>query len=225
MITKNNRKFQDFSQRQLVEQRTTLAANAGATEIYNFPLKTNRKATFHGLVDAVAGVVGAAQAITVDATANTGTMGSPHGYVGSVVPGFISASVVPTGWSANTLYYAAIISTTAIKLYATAANALTNDGSTGLIDPTTTGTAVFFTPTVVNACYRIIGTAVNREGNVALVGTPSIVALEDVAAWDCTVTADNTNKTLQVKGTPDASMITRFRVSLQVFDESLDILA
>lgn len=64
---------------------------------------------------------------------------------------------------------------------------------------------------------------VNREGNCAAVGTVNVVALEDVAAWDCTINADNTNKTARIMATPDAGMITRYEIDVRIFDKPVDV--
>lgn len=223
-VTKLLRKFQDFDSRKLLVVRTNLAANAGSSQVAAVAVPTNQRALVRGVVRAAAGVVGAAIAGTVDATANTFTASAVHGYAGTVVPGFVSGTVLPTGWTAATLYYAAIKSTTALKLYDTLANAIADDGATGLIDPTTTGTDVKFTPTVINAEYQVFGAVANREATCALVGTPVVDSLEVISGWACAIQADNTNKALQVMVTPDTAIATRVEVQLEVFVEALDVI-
>lgn len=225
MIIRFPHKFSEFSEKRKVSFKKTLAANAGSSEIYALPVGANKMAMVHGYLRACAGLQGPTISGTVDATANTFTAGSAHGYAGTVIPGFVSATALPAGWSANTLYYAAIINTTTLKLYNTLANAITNDGATGLIDPTTAGTAVKFTPTVIHSVYRLFGAVANRVGSggkCALVGSASVVSAEDVSGWDATIAADDTNKTLQIKATPDTDMDTRYELYLDVFEESLD---
>lgn len=57
-----------------------------------------------------------------------------------------------------------------------------------------------------SAAYRIVGCIDNNASTVALVGTPSVTVIgEDVAGWDATASADNTNKALTITVTGAAS--------------------
>jgi hypothetical protein len=57
-----------------------------------------------------------------------------------------------------------------------------------------------------SAAYRIVGCIDNNASTVALVGTPTVTVIgEDVAGWDASASADNTNKALAINVTGAAS--------------------
>jgi hypothetical protein len=60
-----------------------------------------------------------------------------------------------------------------------------------------------------SAGYRIVGVIKNNAGNTAFIGTPTVTTLgEDVAAWNATAVADNTNDALvlQVTGSTNTTV-------------------
>jgi hypothetical protein len=62
-----------------------------------------------------------------------------------------------------------------------------------------------------SAGYRIDGLIENVGGTTAFVGAPIVTVLgEDVAAWDCTATADNTNDALAITVTGAAGTTIRW---------------
>jgi|GEM_PF-4933215 len=86
----------------------------------------------------------------------------------------LAGGALPSGIFNNTTYYALAVSTTTLKLYTTAANAITA-GSTGLIDITATGT-----------------------GSIQVIGTPSTLQEGDVFvnATGLNVYLNNSSKTI-----------------------------
>jgi len=61
-----------------------------------------------------------------------------------------------------------------------------------------------------NAVYQVIAAGKNTAGTTALIGSPSIVALEEDATWVLTVAANDTDDTLDVMATPDGTNDTDF---------------
>jgi len=62
-----------------------------------------------------------------------------------------------------------------------------------------------------SAGYQIVGLIENIAGTTAFVGIPTVTVLgEDVAAWDCTATADNTNDALVINVTGAAATTIRW---------------
>ncbi len=204
----------------LFEARATLAAAAGASEIFNFPIGVNRQAIVRGVVRAAAGVVGAAVAFTVTNADETFTSASAHG-ITTGTPVVLGGTLAPTGLTLGNVYFAKAVTATTITLHPTSADAVAGTNTSAV---TGDGTAVTLTPTVTIAAYQIFGAAINRVGNTVLVGTPVIDSLEDVSGWACTVTVDNTNDTIQVKITPDTDNATRVEAILEVVDTSADIV-
>jgi hypothetical protein len=219
-VTLNPLSVQNFTDRRLIEESGSYAANAGASALVTIAVPRNKQVIIRGIVRASAGAgPGAPVAVTVDATANTLTSAA-HAFV-SGQPVIVSAAVLPTGFSANTVYYLGVTSTTVGKLYDTKANAVTNNGVTGLIDPTTAGTTVVIIPTTENAVYTITAMIRNRESTITEVGAESVVSLEDVSAWDLTWVIDNSAKTAVLKFTPDPTLASRATAYLEVIETSV----
>lgn len=67
------------------------------------------------------------------------------------------------------------------------------------------------------AVYEVRAAIANKAGTVALVGAAVQTFVgEDTVAWDGSLVADNTAKTLNVQATPDASTATIFWGILEV---------
>jgi hypothetical protein len=220
MIVRSNRSVQDFSERKLWQGKASLAANAGASKVFAVSVPTNSKAVIRGIVRASAGVIAAPIPVTVANGTETFTAGAAHGYT-TVVPCFVTGTVLPAGTVAGTIYYAWGSSTTAFQLYDTMANALVHNGSTGLIAVTTDGTAVNIVPTSVDSVHQVFAAVSNRNGNAVLLGSPVIDSLEVVSGWDCTVTADNTDKNLQLNFTPDTALVTKVEWLVEIYKFAL----
>jgi hypothetical protein len=68
-----------------------------------------------------------------------------------------------------------------------------------------------------SAAYIIQGAIDNNANTVAFVGSPTVTILgEDVGAWDATVAADNTNKSLQILVTGENSKTIRWVASVRL---------
>jgi hypothetical protein len=68
-----------------------------------------------------------------------------------------------------------------------------------------------------SAAYIIQGAIDNNANTVAFVGSPTVTILgEDVAGWDATVAADNTNKSLQILVTGENSKTIRWVAALRM---------
>lgn len=68
-----------------------------------------------------------------------------------------------------------------------------------------------------SAAYKVEGCIDHNAGTVALVGTPTVTILgEDTAAWNVTVTADNTNKVLAINVFGENSKTIRWVCKLEV---------
>lgn len=218
-LTKNPLDFVDFKQAtKIALSAKTLAANAGSTEILSVPVARGTSAIVRGLIYASAGVVVAPFTAVADATADTLTAVA-HGLV-SGQPVYVVGTVQPGGVTATTVYYANAATADTIALYDTAAHAVSG-GPTGLIDITTAGTAVVVTTTTVNAAYTILSLGHNRNNNLTAVGSASVVSVEDVSAWDVTSAADNTNKAVSIKATPDTALDTTYTGWFEVFTSPL----
>lgn len=204
MLTKSLRAVQDFTERKLFQGKASLAGGAGSSEVFAVPVPTNMLAVVRGLVRASVGSPGGAISVTVANGADTLTA-TAHG-ITVPTPCFVKGTGQPGGVTATTIYYAWPTNANTFQLYDTLANAVAHDGGTGLINISSDGSAVKLTPTTVEAVYQVLGTVANRNTNVALIGSPVIDPQEVISGWDCTVAADDTNKTLQVKVTPDAGV-------------------
>lgn len=220
MVIHSPNSVQDFSERKLIQGKVSLAAGLSATAVYAAPVGINTKTIIRGLVRASSGIIGGTQATVVDAGADTFTSVA-HGFV-TVTPMLVSGTVAPTGVTAGTIYYAWPTTVDVVQLYDTLATAATHDGSTGLTNPTTAGTAVKLTPTCVDAVYSILGVVANRNGVAANVGSPVVDAFEVISAWACTIAANVTDDTIEVTVTPDATLVTKVEYLLEVFNLNLD---
>jgi hypothetical protein len=67
------------------------------------------------------------------------------------------------------------------------------------------------------AAYKIEGAIRSDGGTVSFIGTPTKTVLgEDVAAWDVAVSANNTNKTLEITATGEASKTIRWSAVVEL---------
>jgi len=60
------------------------------------------------------------------------------------------------------------------------------------------------------AVYKLVGAIKNIAGTTALVGTVSVTAFEDDAAWAATFVANDTKDTIDLQVTPDTATDTVF---------------
>lgn len=218
-VTTNPSASLEFTDRRLIALGPkALAANAGSTEVLSIPIPRGKQCIIRAILVGAAGVVIAPFAVTADASLDTLTATAHSLLVGQ--PVYVVGTGQPGGVTATTIYYAGVITANTFKLYDTKANAVTGS-ATGLIDITTTGSAVFVTSTVENASYTLFGAAHNRNNNVTAIGSVNVISLEDVAAWDATITADDTNKAMSVKVTPDATLASVYTGWYEVYETTL----
>lgn len=186
----------------------SLAANAGSSVIGRISVPLNMLAHVHAYIKAAAGDLRQLTASAVSTGADTATV-TAHGLVtGSPVLVSNIAGSNPTGLAANTVFYVRAVDANTLSFFATKAQALAN---TPLIDITGAGSNVIIVGTVEQAIYELKATIRNRGGLTSLVGAlNSLFSAEDVAAWDATITADDTNDAVQVNFTPDATLATRY---------------
>ena len=188
--------------------KASFAANAGASALFTLAIAKNSCAYFDCIVRASAGAVAAPLAITTVTNATEVFTLVAHGLLDGD-PVIVGGTAVPTGITAGTVYFVGKIDADTFKLYATSADALVPQNP---INCTSDGTAVTVTKTAIQAVYRVQGVVRNRLGYTTLVGSPSIVAFEDVAGWAATIAANNTDDTAEVSVTPDVDLATSYEV-------------
>jgi hypothetical protein len=200
-----------------VNSREVFAANAGASVIANIAVPSGCMVVASLRARASAGVANRVAVTAVNAS-ETFTAPAGHGFTTGMVA-FCVGTAQPTGVSATTAYFLNVATNT-IKLYDTAANAVTG-GGTGLVSFTTDGTSVVLIGAPLSAAYFLRVAAKNQNGVTALVGSADLVAFEDVSAWALTATANNTTDVLEIKGTPDGNVATAFEIVGEVQTLSL----
>ena len=212
-----NKTLSKVAARKQISASASFAANAGASVITAVPVPKNCMVLVTGRAFASAGALNGF-AVTADASTDALTK-TAHGVV-TGTPVFLTGTAVPTGTTENTVYYARAATADTITLYDTEAHAVSG-GGTGLVDITAAGTAVKLYTLTQNAAYTIQFAGRNLNGTTALIGSADLNAFEEISAWDLTVVANDTNDTLEVKGTPDATLATRFYVDLEVTTQSV----
>lgn len=196
----------------------SLAANSGSTKIYGVPLTNPGDVKFvRATVKCSIGRQGNAQVFVVDATANTFTLVG-HGITVSGTPIVVGGTAVPAGFTAGTVYYAGVTSTSVLQVYDTPAHAVTNDGATGLINPTSAGTAVTVTTVQQLAVYVAQASGRNQNGTAVILGANNALStFEDIAAWDCAWAVNTSTNTLDLKVTPDVQNITQVDAFIEIY--------
>lgn len=221
--------FQDFAishpkqlNRQTLQFSGVLAANAGATVVGRIPLLANIMGVFQLLIKMAAGDTRQLTIEAVTAGSDTVTI-TAHGFVtGSpVMIGFLAGGALPGGVSGTTIYYARAADANTLAFYSTKAQSIAG-GPTGLLDLTSGGTTPVVIGVVEQAFYIVRGAVRNRNGKVELLGTPNQIALEDVAAWDGNLTADDSNDAASITLTPDVTLNTRYDIVAEYFTESVN---
>lgn len=198
----------------------TLAANAGQTVLATLKVPVNSMMIVRARVRAAVGGFGPIT-VVADAAADTLTHVA-HG-ISSGTPVYVVGTGQPGGVTATTIYYARAASADTITLYDTKAHSVAG-GGTGLVDITSVGAGVNVSPMVLNAFYSLDTAVRNQGGKTSLLGTVNAgLTFEDIAAWDATITANDTTDVLEFKGTPDADLATRFEIEATVETLSLQI--
>jgi len=198
----------------------SLAANAGQSVLTSIKVPVNSMLVVRARVRVAAGAFGPI-AVTADSTTELLTKVA-HG-IPTGTPVFVVGTVQPGGVTATTLYFARAASADTISLYDTKAHAAAG-GGTGLTDITSNGTVVILTPVCLNGYYILDAVVRNQFGKTTLLGAVNAaLTLEDIAAWDVTITANDTTDILEFKGTPDVDLVTRFEIEAAVEQVSLQV--
>lgn len=202
-----------------INQTLSLAANAGSSVLAKFAIPVNMGALVKARLFACAGGL-EVLSVVADAGADTLTLVA-HGVV-TGTPVFVVGGTQPGGVTATTVYYARAASADTITLYGTQAQSVTG-GGTGLVDITTAGATVKVYKTTLNAVYEVAGAFQNRNGTLAIIGSVDKVGYENVAGWDCDIAANNTTDVVEIKGTPDGVLDTRFFVEAEITQFALNV--
>jgi hypothetical protein len=189
--------------------KISLAGGASATAILSLPVANGETLLVEALVQASAGTFQQNKTFVAANTGDTFTL-EDHGLIqGQPV---MAISGLPTGITANTVYYVIKTDDDVIKLASSAANAA---GATAVAISADAAAAVLSTVALIGV-YKVTAAVANKNGVTALVGTPDVVAFEDVAGWACTIQANDTTNALEVDGTPDGVLSTTFDVYAQI---------
>lgn len=206
-------------QRQTVQFQGSLAAGAGATTVGRIPILAGLLVYFEAIIKLAAGDPRQLTIESVSTGGDTVTI-TAHGLItGSpAYVGIAAGGVQPGGLTALTLFYVRAVDANTLSFFTTKANAIAN---TSVVDITSTGTTPILIGTVEQAMYHVRGCCRNRNTVTALLGAvvQALVA-EDVAAWDGTAVADDTNDALALQVTPDATLATRYDIIAEFVTDS-----
>jgi hypothetical protein len=202
---------------QNLQSHGSLAGNAGLTVVETIPVPVNGQVYVNLYAKLAAGTITTKTITAIDATADTATI---------VAHGFVTGSpvfVTVTGLTAGTVYYARAEDVDTLTFYDTKAHALAG-GATGLGNITALGSGPKVVGTIEQGFYQVKAVVRNRNGKTALLGAQSqALALEDVAAWDVSITANDTTDVVELNVTPDATLATRWELTVESSSEGSDV--
>jgi hypothetical protein len=164
--------------------------------------------------------VGSSNANTTANSATNQNGGIVNFYNGTPVTVFVLTNdpnplaILPSGLSANTLYYARSNDQFSVVLYDTQAHAVAG-GATGQKALTTTGTNWWVYPGALNSVTTTEGMYKCINNVFATVGTPATNVYRDETALNCAAVIDGTTNLVDITGSADAVIPTVFRVDYE----------